>query len=193
MTFQELIYTSLTNAMRGMPPNVAASSNAEMIAQTLFPEVSQSVCESIAADDERRQLLLRQKTLTFAAGEAVLTSDVLQDYLWDSVLVDATSSTTLRKKYTFRPYPQFIQPRDLRVGVYAVRGQDTVVLCDPAVPFASPLTTTGTRLLTTPAVVEIPSNPADDLDCPSQVLSDLTEALSNALRGQMTKLAGQEA
>ncbi len=193
MRYQDLLLASVNNAMRGVLPDQSPAIDAIGLADTLFPEVSQAVCESIAADDERRQLLLRQKTLTFVAGEAVLTSDILQDYLWDSVLVDATSSTTLRKKYTFRPYPQFIQPRDLRVGIYAVRGQDTIVLCDPAVAFASPLTTTGTRLLNTPAVVEKPTLSTDEVVCPSQVISDLTEALSNALRGTLTKQAGMEA
>jgi hypothetical protein len=167
-----------------------SSSNAEFIAQTLFPEVSQSVCESIAADDERRQLLLRQKTLVFTAGIATVTSDVLQDYIWDSVLIDATSSTTLKKKYAYRPYPQFVQSRDSRLGVYSIRGADTIVLCEPNTSFSSPLTASGNRLLNTPCVVESPAVASDDIDCPAQVLSDLTEGLSNALRGELSKVAG---
>jgi hypothetical protein len=177
-----------------MPADQAAWAVDQLgVADTLFNEVSQSVCQNIADNDERRQLLLRQKTLVFTAGEATLTSDVLQDYLWDSVLVDATSSTTLRKKYTFRPYPQFIQPRDNRVGVYAVRGADTMVLCDPNVSFASPLTSSGTRLLNTPCVIEKPAASTDDVVCPFQVESDLIEALSNALRGTLSRQAGEEA
>jgi len=192
-TYQELIYAAVNNAMRGMETSVSANLDAEMIAQTLFPEVAQSVCESIAANDERRQLLLRQKTLTFVAGEAILTSDVLQDYIWDSVLIDATSNMTLRKKYAYRPYPQFVQSRDKRLGIYSIRGTDTIVLCEPNVAFSSPLTASGTRLLNTPCVVESPAAATDQMDCPAQVLSDLSEALSNALRGEMAKLAGAAA
>ena len=69
MTFQELIYTAVTNAMRGMKPNIQASSNAEFIAQTLFDEVSQSVCEEAAANEYKRSLLRRTKTITLAVGQ----------------------------------------------------------------------------------------------------------------------------
>ena len=190
MTFQEFIYVAVTNAMRGMPPALQGSSNAEVIAQTLFPEVAQAVSENAAGNEYKRSLLRREKTLTLVAGTATLDDDVLTHYIADAVLIDPAATS---KRYAWRDYPDFVKRGDRRIGIFTLQGGDTFQVIDPSVGFAVPLTTAGARTLFTPCVVVRPAAYTDDLDCPDEILSDLTEALSNALRGEMSKVAGEAA
>jgi len=190
MLYSDLLYSAVNNALRGMIPEQSVALDAIGIADSLFPVVSQAVSEAIAADENRRQLLLRQKTLTFTAGVATIPDDVLQNYIFDSTLLNTSN---LAYHYAYRDYPDFVRRGDRRLGVYAIRGQDTLVLCDPNVPFTSPLTASGTRVLNTPCVVVKPATATTDIDCPAQVLSDLDEALSNAIRGAIIKEAGAAA
>ncbi len=191
MRYQDFLLSAVNNTLRGTVALQNPSIDAVGIADTLFPVVSQAVCEAIAADEYRRPLLLRQQTLVFAAGIAAIPTDVLQNYLWDSTLIDAA---VLTRHYAYRDYPDFVRRGDQRLGVYSIRGEDTLVLCDPQVAFTVPLTSSGTRILNTPSVVEKPALATDQIDCPLQVISDLDEALSTALRAQLTiKEAGQAA
>jgi hypothetical protein len=189
-SFEKLIYTAVTNAMRGIPPAIAASSNAEIIAQTLFPEVSQSVSESAAADEYKRSLLRREKSLTLVAGEATLPDDVLLNFIADAELIN---SNNISQRYAWRDYPDFVKRGDRRIGIFTLQAGTTFQVIAPNVGFSIPLTTTGSYLLTTPCSVEIPAVYTDPVDAPSQIISDLTEALSNAIRGELTKVAGQAA
>jgi hypothetical protein len=186
MTFTELILSAITNAMRGIPPNVAASSNAGFIAQTLFPTISQSVSESAANDPHKRSLLRREKTVTLVAGEADITEDVLTKYFVEATLLNPSD---LSKRYAYRDYPDFVRRGDKRYGVFTRNGT-TLMVVDPNANFTQPLTATGTRTLVVPCVVTIPALATDDIDAPDEILSDISEALTEALRGQITKQAG---
>lgn len=190
MTFGELIYSSVMNAMRGMQPSASPNLDAMMVAQTLFPEVAQSVSEGIAANEYRRSLLRREKSITLVAGQATLTDDVLTHYIADSTLVDPAN---LSKKYAWRDWPQFIRSSDRRLGKYTLRGGDTLQVVEPNSSFSIPLTATGTRTLVTPCVIIRPATENDDIDAPDEAISDLQEALSEALRGQLAKIAGEAA
>lgn len=190
MTFQELIYASVTNAMRGLQPSASPNLDAMMIAQTLFPEVSQSVCEAAAANEYKRSLLRRTKTLTLVAGSATLTDDVLTHFIPDATFYDPSN---LNKKYAWRDYPDFVRRGDRRLGIFSLQGGDTLVEIEPNAGFSVPLVATGARTLITPCVVEIPTLATDDVDAPDEILSDITEGLSNALRGEMSRIAGEAA
>jgi len=172
--------------MRGIPPAIAASSNAELIAQTLFPEVAQSVSETAAANEYKRSLLRREKALTLVAGTATLTDDVLTHYIADAVLLDPATPS---RRYAWRDYPDFVRRGDRRIGIFTLKGGDTFQVIDPNVGFTVPLTTAGARTLVVPCVVVAPAAYTDDVDCPDELISDLVDALSEALRGAMPKAA----
>lgn len=188
MTFTELIYTAVTNAMRGMKPAIAASSNAEFIAQTLFDEVAQSVSETAAANEYKRSLLRRTKSITLTAGQATLDDDVLTHYIADAELLDTSALT---KHYAWRDYPDFVRRGDKRIGIFTLKGGNMLQVIDPNGNFTSPLTALGTRSLTVPCVVVKPATATTDIDAPNEILSDITEALSNAIRGASSKAAGE--
>lgn len=187
MTFQEFIYTSITNAQRG---GMKSSSNAEFIVQTLFDEVAQSVSEAAAANEYKRSLLRRTKTLTLAAGQATLTDDVLTHYVADAELLNPTNLTM---HYAWRDYPDFVRRGDKRIGIFTLSGGTTFQVIDPMKNFTIPLVTSGTRLLTIPCTILKPASATTAIDAPSEILSDLVEAMSNALRGAASKAAGEAA
>ena len=190
ISYQELIYSAINNALRGVDPQPSPSVDATMIAETLFPIVSQSVSEAAAANEYKRSLLRRQKSITLAAGQATLSDDVLTHYIADSTLIDPA---TLTKKYAWRDYPQFIRSSDRRLGKYTLVGGDTLQVVEPNASFTVPLTASGARTLTIPCVVVKPAAATDPVDCPDEIASDLMEALSEALRGQLAKMAGEAA
>ena len=187
MTYQELLYSAINNALRGVQTEQSPAVDAVAIADTLFPVVSQAVCEAAAADPYRRDLVRRQKTLTLAAGEVVLPSDVLQDFMPDAVFFDPSN---LSKKYAWRDYPDFVRRGDKRIGLFSVRGQDTLIEVEPNANFTVPLVATGARTMVVPCAIEKPTLATDDIVCPFQLLSDLDEALSNSLRGALIKESG---
>jgi len=190
MRYQDLLLSSVNNALHGVPPEQSAAIDAVGIADTLFPIVSQSVSEAAAADEYKRSLLRREKSITLVAGTATLTSDVLTKYIADSTLIDPAA---LSKKYAWRDYPQFIRSSDRRLGKYTLRGGGTLQVVEPNANFSVPLAATGARTLVVPCAVSKPTLATDDIDCTDEVLSDLDEALSEALRGQIAKLAGAAA
>lgn len=190
LSYYNLLLSAVNNATRGMPPAESAAIDAIGLADTLFPVVSQAVSEAAAADEYKRSLLTRTKTVTLSAGTATLTDDVLTRFMPDAVFYDPAALT---KKYSWRPYQDFIRKSDPRVGVFSLSGGVTLVVREPGQQFVSPLTASGDRTLVIPSVVVKPATATTAVDCPDEILSDLDEALSEALRGQLAKLAGAAA
>lgn len=191
-SYRALIYSAVNNAMRGVLPSQSAAVDAESIAETLFPIVSQAVCEAAAANLYKRSLVRREFDITLVAGEATVDPSVLTHYIADAVLIDPAA---ISKQYAWRDYPDFVrrnaQPLiQKRIGVFTLIGGDQLQVIEPNGSFTEPLTATGARTLVVPAVVERPADPDDDIDAPSEIISDLDEALANALRGQIIKEVG---
>lgn len=189
MTYRELIYASVNNAMRNLDPPASPNVDAEGIAETLFPVVSQEVSEAAAADPYKRSLLRRTKTVLLSAGLATLSDDVLTKYFTDATLL---KTDNLSFKYSYRDYPDFIRRNDLRLG-YFTRNGTTLMVRDPNQAFTQPLTATGPRDLVVPCVIVRPSTADADIDGPEEVISDLQDALSEALRGVLIQVAGETA
>lgn len=184
------MYSAMSNATRGMNPSESMAADALSIADTLFPIVSQAVCEAAAADEYRRDLVRREKSVTLAAGTATLTSDVLVHYIADATLLNPAN---LNMHYAWRDYPDFVRRGDTRLGIFTVKAGHELQVVDPMIPFTVPLTGSGIRTLVIPCVVVKPTLSTDDVDCVDEILSDLDEALSNALRGSIVKEAGAAA
>ena len=191
MRYIDLLGSAISNAQRGLTPEQAIPiEDAWAIADTLFPITSQGVCESAAASEYRRSIVQRQQDLTLVAGTATLSGSVLTHYMTDSVLIDPAN---LNKHYAFRQYPDFIKRGDKRLGIYTIQGDRTLQVIEPNGSFAVPLTATGARTLTAAMVVEKPTLYTDQVDTSEEMESDLIEALSEALRGQIIKQAGAAA
>jgi len=189
-TYQDLLYAAINNGLSGTIALQNPAVDAIGIADTLFPVVSQSVSEAAAANDYKRSLLRREKSVTLVAGEATLDDDVLTHYMSDATLIDPSN---LNKHYAWRNYPDFIKRGDRRLGVFTAKGGTLLQVIDPQVGFTVPLVTTGTYTLTIPCVVVKPATATTNVDAPDEILSDIREALSQALRGQLPKTAGEAA
>ena len=187
-TYQQLIYSAVTNALRGMEPNASPNLDAEMIAESLFAEVAQAVSEAAAADEYRRSLLRRSKALALVAGSATLTDDVLTKFIADATLFDPAA---LSKHYTWRDYPDFVRRSDSRLGVFTLSDGVMLLVREPGQQFVVPLTATGVRTLVTPCVVVRPTLATDPVDAPDEIISDIIEALGDTLRGTLAKQAGE--
>ena len=186
MRYLDLLNSSINNALRGMPAEQSPALDAVGIADTLFPIVSQSVSEAAAADPAKRSLLRRTKTITLTNGEATLTPDVLTKFFTDAVLYGSNLSI----RYTYRDYPDFQRRGDKRIGIFTRNGA-TLMVIDPGQSFTQPLIASGQRTLVVPCSVVKPASATDDIDATDEVISDLDEALSEALRGVLTtKAAG---
>lgn len=188
MRYQDLLASAVNNALHGVLPEQSAAIDAVGIADSLFPVVSQAVSEAAATDEYKRSLLMRTKTVTLIAGSATLTSDVLTHFMPDAVFYDPAALT---KKYSWRPYQDFVRRSDPRLGVFSLQGGTTLVVREPNQQFVVPLTATGARTLVVPCTVVKPALATDQIDCPDEILSDLDEALSEVLRGQIAKMAGE--
>jgi hypothetical protein len=188
-TYRQLIYAAVTNATRGQPPSLSPAVDAEGIAETLFSIAAQAVSEAAAADPYKRSLLRREKSITLTAGTATLVDDVLTKYFPDATLIDAT---TLARRYAYRDYPDFVRRNDPRLG-YFTRNGTTLMVRDPNQSFTQPLTATGARTLVVPCVILRPVTADANVDAPDEILSDLIETLSESLRGELIKRAGENA
>src|SRR5690349_18546331 len=116
MTYEDLLYSAVNNALRGVPPEQSAALDAVGIADSLFPTVSQAVSEQAGTNEYKRSLLRRQKSITLTAGSATLSDDVLTHYIADATLIDPASLT---KRYAWRDYPDFVRRGDKRLGVFS--------------------------------------------------------------------------
>ena len=189
MRYVDLLNAAISNAQRGLAPEQASiMSDALAMADTLFPSVAQAVSESTAADEYKRSFLRREKSVTLVAGEATLSDDVLVRYIADAVLFDPAA---LSKHYAWRDYPDFVKRGDRRLGVFTVQGEMLLAVIEPNTGFAVPLTATGPRTLVVPCQVVKPASATTEVDAPDVVISDLVEALSEALRGQLVTATGE--
>lgn len=187
MRYIDLINAAVSNAIRDIDPPVSPNVDAQGIAETLFPITSQAISEAAAADPYKRSLLRRTKSITLIAGQADLSSDVLTKYFVDATLLDTSN---LNNRYAYRDYPDFVRRNDPRLG-YFTRNEDTLMVRDPNQSFSIPLTATGVRTLVIPCVVEAPTVATDEVDAPDELLSDLIEALTESLRGELIRIAGE--
>lgn len=189
MTYRELIYGAVNNAMRNLDPPVSPNVDAEGIAETLFPIISRQVSDAAASDPYKRSFLRRTKTLTLTAGQATLSEDVLTNFFADATLL---KTDNLGFKYSFRDYPDFIRLNDKRLG-YFTRNGLTLMVRDPGQAFTVPLTATGSRALVVPCEIVRPATADSDIDGPEDVLVELLAALTETLRGKLIRIAGEAA
>src|SRR5258705_13504197 len=104
-----------------------------------------------------------------------------------------TARRIKKKLYAYRQYPDFIRRGDRRLGIFTLRGSGVLQVIEPNAGFTVPLVATGARTLTVACVIDKPALATDQIDCVDEILTDLDEALSEALRGQIVKEAGAAA
>lgn len=197
MIYSEMLDVAYFQALRGLDAKAAPNlDDATTIMEALVPSIFQSVAERYASDPRTQSLLRRTHTLSVSSGAATLPDEVLTSCLWNSS-IDDPSDVTVAQAQSFVPqWYDFVQPRDnfqTQLNWYCVKGDSDFHFLEANEDYDPSAGFTGSLELTVPSVPEIPTLAAGTVDVPSEVASDLIEALANALRGTLLKAGTAEA
>lgn len=194
-TWTELIYATMSQAQRGTQQAQWDNIDTQGIAEVLMQSVFQQVGEAAAGDERKRSLLKKDVTLTFTNGSATVPDYVLTAYMEDATFTD---NSDLTKTYSWvREFSDFINP-SLRnapfsnLGYFNVTNRTTVRQTEPGVAYDPTTGLTGSRHLNIPCVPFRPAAADDVIDVPDEVINDILDVASEALRGQVMKIAAQQ-
>lgn len=189
MTYETLLGMALSQACAGTDPLANPISDTAWIGEDFVSTVFQQVARDCAKDEHKRSLLRKLKTVTFANGQATLTSDVLTEYKEDSTLYDAADLT---KEYSLvREWGDFIQPRTswmLWLGNYSINGV-TIGVVEPNANFDPAAGLSGDLVIGIPCAPVIPATASTAIDIVAELNDDLVIGLANALRGPVRAMA----
>lgn len=162
----------------------------EMVAETLVPTVFQAVALKYAADPETASLLRRTFAVTLTNGVGTLDDDVLTSCTWGASIANP-SDVAMAQTQTLVPYFQdFIAPRDNIQNLltyWIVKGDNALHVLLPGDVYDPNDGFDGNLEYTGASVPAIPASSGATLNVPSEVLSDLVNGLSLALRGKLGK------
>ncbi len=194
-TWTQVIYTIVSQAQRGSQAAQWENIDTQGIAEALMQSVFQQVGEEAAGDDRKRSLLKKDVTLTFTNGSATVPDYVLTAYMEDATFMDTSDLT---KQYQWvREFSDFVNPSLQNApwsnyGYFNVPNRTTIAQLEPGTAYDPTSGLTGTRHLNIPCVPYRPATADDYLDVPDEILNDIYDIGSEALRGQVMKLAAQQ-
>ena len=179
MTYEELVQRIVLSAQTGGKRLEGYDSTA--VVEAFLPTLFQEVGMMLAADERKRSLLRRHKTITMAAGIGTIPTDVLTQHLGDSTLFDPADPT---KEYSLvKDWFEFFSPLDNRLGYYVVKGETTLLQREPNEVYTSPLSFTGEMTLVASCAPVIPTLHTDSIDANPEVLAVVVERGAAKLRG----------
>lgn len=156
--------------------------DSEYMAEPLLDNILSEMAQEYAGNGKDLLLPRQTKTITFANGGGVLTSDVLQSCLGSSSLVDPTDS---RKEYSYcATIDIFSQTYDRRIGYFHVPYSGVIRVTEPSASYSESTGLNGDRQLRAACVWPVPSNVDTDIGLPGESESDAILKLATALQGQ---------
>lgn len=179
MILSELIERALNMAMIGVV-DAPLRASLEVALESLLPVVFGEVGDELAANERTRSLLRRTKDLAVVNGTVELAADTLTAFISESTLYDAADIT---KRYSLTSWDELVRGElDSRLGHYAMEGESTLRVVEPANTFAPASGPTIALKLTIPCSPVYPSNPATAVDVNDEVVDILIKRLALALR-----------
>lgn len=166
------------------------------ILESLVPSIFQAVAESYASNPRKLSLLRRTHTLAVSNGVATLPDEALTSCLWNSSIADPDDLTVAQAQSFVQEWIDFIAPRDnwqIQLNTFTVKGDTDFHFLEANADYDPSSGLTGDLELTIPSVPAIPAAATDTVDAPSEVTSDIVEALANALRGSVSRQAAEAA
>jgi hypothetical protein len=160
------------------------------IAESLVPTIFQQVALSYVGDPQAESLLRRTHTVAMTSGVGTLPDEALTSCKFGASIADPDDVTVAQTQTLVPFWSDFIQPRNgiqLQLNWWTVKGDDELNYLAPQEEY--PGSFTGDLEVTIASVPSIPSTSSATLDVPGEVLSDLQDALSKALMGEMKKAA----
>lgn len=188
MTYQEFLSLSSQQALQGVNPLTASILDVEMTAEALAPVIFQEVAQGYAADPNSWSLLRRTHTIAMVDGAGVLPDEVLTSCAVGAVIASPDDVTVLQNQAFVPNWNDFVSPRDniqSLLTYWIIRGDDDLHILQAGEEYDPDDGFTGDIEYTGASVPEIPATFSDTLDVPSEVLSDLQNALSKALMGKL--------
>lgn len=154
-----------------------------------FPQVNSQCSESYASDDNKRNELRANKSLTFAAGTSTLPEGTLKKYLKDCTLSVTQVVGEPPSYYAYRAeYADFIRDNDLRLG-YWTTNSNTIYANTPATIGIGVIPYVGAATFTCIVSPDIPLTETDVFDAPADYIPDFIDAFMLFILGQTTMTA----
>lgn len=158
---------------------------AEMLAETLIPQVAQAAARDAAGDPQRFQQFIYEHTISFTNSVGAIPANLLSEY-WDLATFLSTANPTWAPKISWiRWYRDFISGPDTRLGYFCESPAGVILFVPPGTTFV-PGGTNWSGSLTVLAISSppIPSNPSTAIDVQEEAEDSLVTALASALTGQ---------
>lgn len=193
MTYQEVIYRTITEAQRGGVNFEQLNLDAQGMAEAQMPVVLQAVAEKAAASERKRGLLRQTVSVPFTAGVGAIPTYILTQYIEDGTLFDPANLTTI---YSFvKNFNDFIDstwrlPPFSGYGYYSIIGGDSLAVTEPGVNYDPANGITANRSFNALTVPQIPATPTSTLVAVDEIIADIIDAGSEMLRGAVAKTNG---
>lgn len=161
-------------------------------AEALVPSVFQNVAMAYAANPHTQSLLRRTHTLSVVNGVATLPAEVLSAGKVGAVVSDPVDLTVAQNQAMVWFWNDFVAPRSgilSQIPQWIIRGDDEFHYLEANESYDPSSGFTGDLEIDISSVPEIPATAGATLDVPSEVLSDLIEALAVAIRNQAKAVA----
>lgn len=179
MNLTELIQRSTEIANRGQGVTDAAVQDVEALAEPLVPQMFRALAYDYVADGKTDLLAMKSSTLAFVNGSAPVSEDVLHACLDLSYIVDTADP---RKLYSYvHWFPDFVRVFDRRIGYYCVQVPGTMQILEPNSSYSASSGFTGSRVLTTPSVWDLPTDATTDIDARDEVTTDMVMKLAEMI------------
>jgi hypothetical protein len=173
-------------ALAGVDPNASPLLDIEMVAESLVPTIFQQVALSYVGNPQSESLLRRTHTIEMIDGVGTLPDEVLTSCKYGASIASPDDVTVAQTQTLVPNWQDFVQPRNnlqAQLNWWTVKGDDELYYLEPQEEY--PGAFTGDLEYTGASVPAIPASASAALDVPGEVLSDLQDALSKALMGQM--------
>jgi len=179
----EFIARGVEMALVGIDDPNSYIQTAEVLAETLGPQVLQAVSRDAAGDPLRVQQVQRTHTLSFTDGTATLAANVLTEYLAQST-VDVDGEPTWGPLMAYMSWVDFRNGFDPRLGGYAVHPAGALFFAPPGIPYAVGSGYGGDALLTTPSSPTWPTTAGGSIDISPELEDQAITSLASAIKGQ---------
>lgn len=183
ITLKSLVSRAVEMALVGVEDQSSYIQTAEMLAETLVPQVAQATVRDAAGDPFRFQQTLKTLTLSFTDGAATVPSTMFTEYLSQSTISDPADDNAALYTSWCKNWQDFLN-RDTTLGAYTMRTASTLYYA----PYGTEWTPGGADNfggdleVTVPCNVTIPTNPTEEIDISSELEDQLIVDLASSIR-----------
>lgn len=196
MIYSEVIERAVQGVLRAIPKNAKTPDpppldRLRMRAEAAFPQINIQVAEAFSAKASRRALLRSNVSLTFTAGIATLPATVLKKFIKDAqLIVVPNSGSPIYMAYL--DAPDYQRTQDPRLGKWKIDGL-TVTAALPALAGALVTASMASTVMNCVSAPAVPATAATEYAAPSDMVSEVIDALIQYLLGETVKDAAQAA